>query len=61
MSFRDKSFDISIDKGTYDALAVIWFTYLIVRSRVEGGAAELGVRDGAGFAQGSDNSIFRHA
>jgi hypothetical protein len=22
MSFRDKSFDISIDKGTYDALAV---------------------------------------
>lgn len=41
MSFRDNAFEVSIDKGTYDALAVSYYLLLnindgpyLVRSRI---------------------------
>jgi hypothetical protein len=32
MDFRDNSFDICLDKGTYDALAVIDYWYDLIHS-----------------------------
>lgn len=62
MSFRDNSFDVSIDKGTYDALAVRSVTLLtcIVRPRIQGDPAQVDHRNAARQFEGSRAHIFGH-
>lgn len=56
MSFRDNSFDLSVDKGTYDALAVFICLYMaknsfLVRAQ-QRGTEETSARDGSSDLSG---------